>query len=140
MEQLDSMYTTRLHAVTSKDGKPGEEERPSQRFRRIIGSIVVLRDALAAAALTERRYAKELEVKQTLRSPGTVLRHSGGHSSPITLLPPHLSVAFYWKTGNANPVRGRRRKHTPRPRSEVSRADGKKPTTDICSQLTGEYA
>jgi len=106
MEQLDSIYTTRLHAVTSKDGKPGEEERPSQRFRRIIGSIVVLRDALAAAALTERRYAKELEVKQTLRSPGTVLRHSGGHSSPITLLPPPPFRGFLLENRKCQPGSG----------------------------------
>jgi len=89
MEQLDSMYTTLLrHAVTSKDGKPQEEELLAQRFRRIVGSIVVLRDTLTAAALTELIHAEGWEVKQTLRSLGSVLRYSGGDGSPITLLHP----------------------------------------------------
>jgi len=89
MGQLDSMYTTLLrYAVTSSDGEPGEEELLSRRFRRIIGSIVVLRDTLTAAALTELLCAKEWEVKQTLQSLGSVLRFSDGHGSPITLLHP----------------------------------------------------
>jgi len=52
MEQLDSMYTVLLrHAVASKDDDPDEEELLSQQFRRIVGSIVILRDTLTAAAL-----------------------------------------------------------------------------------------
>jgi len=89
MEQLDSMYTTLLrHAVTSKDGKPEEEELLAQRFRRIVGSIVVLRDTLTAAALTELLHAEGWEVKQTLRTLGSVLRYSDGDGAPITLLHP----------------------------------------------------
>jgi len=89
MGELDSMYTTLLqHAVTSKDGELEEEELLSQRFRRIIGPIVVLRDTLTASALTELLCAKEWEVKQTLQSLGSVLRYSDGDGAPITLLHP----------------------------------------------------
>jgi len=87
MGQLDSMYTTLLrHAVTSKDDMPAEEELLSQRFKRIIGPIVVLRDTLTSAALTKLLRAKEWEVKQTLQSLSSVLRYSDG--APITLLHP----------------------------------------------------
>ena len=89
MEQLDSMYTTLLrYAVTPKNGKPQEEELLSQRFRRIVGSIVVLRDTLTATALTELLHAEGWEVKQTLRTLGSVLRYSDGDGAPITLLHP----------------------------------------------------
>ena len=89
MGQLDSMYATLLrYAVTSSDGEPGGEELLSRRFRRIIGSIVVLRDTLTTAALTELLCAKEWEVKQTLQSLGSVLRFSDVHGTPITLLYP----------------------------------------------------
>jgi len=89
MGQLDSMYTTLLrHSVTSKDDKPEEEELLSQRFGRIVGSIVVLRDTLTATALTELLHAKEWEVKQTLLTLGSVIRYREGRGSPITLLHP----------------------------------------------------
>ena len=89
MGQLDSMYTTLLrHAVASKDDDPEEKMLLSRRFRRIIGPIMVLRDRLTAAALTELLSAKEWKVKQTLQSLGSVLRNSDGHGSPITLLHP----------------------------------------------------
>ena len=89
MGQLDSMYTTLLqHAITSKDDNPEEEGLLSRRFRWIIGSIVVLRDTLTAAALTKLLCAREWEVKQMLQSLGSVLRYSDGHCSPITLLHP----------------------------------------------------
>jgi len=89
MAKLDSMYTTLLrHAVASRDDDPEEEKLLSQRFRRIIGPIMVLRDTLTAAALTELLGAKEWQVKQTLESLGSVLRYSDSHSSPITLLHP----------------------------------------------------
>ena len=91
MGQLDSMYTTLLrYAIASKDDDPEVEELLSRRFRLIIGSIVVLRDTLTAAALTELLCAKEWEVKQTLQSLGSVLRNSDGHGSPITLLYPYF--------------------------------------------------
>jgi len=89
MEQLDLMYTTLLRQAVAPNGcRPEEMELLSQRFRRIVGSIVVLRDTLTAAALTKIIHAKEWEVMKTLRSLGSVLHFSEDHSFPITLLHP----------------------------------------------------
>ncbi|KAI5845957.1 hypothetical protein BZA05DRAFT_342136, partial [Tricharina praecox] len=89
-QQLNSMYTTLLISAVVEGREPEKKPELLRRFKRIIGSIVILFDALTADALAGLLSAKLWKVKQTLRSLGSVLQYgSESDSVPITLL--HLS-------------------------------------------------
>jgi len=69
-EKLDSIYTTILQNTV------GYREDSLQRFRRVVGPIVILFDALTAGALAELLGAEQWEVEETLESLSSVLDYS----------------------------------------------------------------
>jgi len=87
-EQLDLMYTTLLRHAILQGHKPVEVQILLQLFRRIVGSIVILFDALTTSALAELLHAEQWEVKKTVRLLSSVLRYSERHDIRITLLHP----------------------------------------------------
>ncbi|KAI5856232.1 WD40-repeat-containing domain protein [Tricharina praecox] len=90
-KQLDLIYTTVLDHAVIKGREPQTQQILLQRFRRIVGSIVILSDSLTARALAQLLGTQLTEVEQTLDSLSSVLTFSvsGSQESPIRLL--HLS-------------------------------------------------
>jgi len=86
--QLDLMYTKLLRYAVVKDREPQRTERLLQRFRRIVGPIVILFDVLTASALGQLLDTKPREVERTLESLSSILSYSDSEGSPIRLLHP----------------------------------------------------
>jgi len=88
-KQLDLIYTTVIrHAVV--DGRDAEIKTILlERFRRIVGSIVILSDALTVTALGKLLGTEQWEVEHILQSLSSVLAYSESEDVPIRLL--HLS-------------------------------------------------
>jgi hypothetical protein len=89
-KELDSIYTKILqNAIIAVEGhEPEEEEGPLQQFRRIVGSIVILFDALTANALAQLLDTDLWEVVEMLGSLSSVMSHSESQGSHIRLLHP----------------------------------------------------
>ncbi|KAA8894763.1 hypothetical protein FN846DRAFT_972715 [Sphaerosporella brunnea] len=87
-EQLDLIYTKVLRYAVVEYLEPDIKDRLSQRFRRIVGSIVILFDTLTASALAELLGTEQGEVMATLGSLSSVLDHSEKQGSHIKLLHP----------------------------------------------------
>jgi len=81
LKQLDSMYAALLRyaVVENRDGET--KERLLNRFRRVVGAIVVLADTLTAGALSELLRIVKWEVDETIDSLRAVLddSDSGSH-------------------------------------------------------------
>ncbi|KAI5855157.1 WD40-repeat-containing domain protein [Tricharina praecox] len=93
-EQLDLMYTTILRYAVIKDSDSQQRTKKLlQRFRRIVGAIVVLIDALTAGVLGQLLNTEPREVERTLDSLSSVLGYSNSEDVPITVL--HLSFCDY---------------------------------------------
>jgi len=88
-KQLDLIYTTVIHHAVVEGREAEMQPILLQRFRRIVGSIVILTDALTACALAKLLDAEQWEVERTLESLGSVLAYSDREDIPIRLL--HLS-------------------------------------------------
>jgi len=86
--KLDLMYTKLLRYAVVKDREPQRTVRLLQRFRRIVGSIVILLDVLSASALGQLLATKPREVERTLESLRSMLSYSDSEGSPIRLLHP----------------------------------------------------
>jgi len=87
-KRLDLIYDTVIqHAVV--DGRDAESRTMLlERFRRIVGSIVILSDALTATALGKLLGTEPWEVGKTLQSLGSVLAYPESEDIPIRLLHP----------------------------------------------------
>jgi hypothetical protein len=85
-EQLDFMYTKLLQYALVEGREPQGKERLLQRFRRIVGSIVISVDVLTVGALAEILVTTQWEVEETLESLSSVLDYS--ESMNIRLLHP----------------------------------------------------
>ena len=87
-KQLDLIYTTVIqHAVV--DGRDAEVKTILlERFRRIVGSIVILSDALTTTALGKLLGTEQWKVEKTLQSLSSVLAYSESADIPIRLLHP----------------------------------------------------
>jgi len=87
-KQLDLIYTTIIqHAVV--DGRDSEIKTILlERFRRIVGSVVILSDTLTATALGKVLGTEQWEVEKTLQSLSSVLAYSESEDVQIRLLHP----------------------------------------------------
>jgi len=88
-QHLDSIYTMVLQCVraTRRPQAVMEEDVP-QLFRRVVGSIVILSDTLAAPALGKLLKTEEAVVKNMLKTLSSVLSYSDKQNTPIRLLHP----------------------------------------------------
>jgi len=88
-EQLDLMYTKLLrYAVRVEDRTSPGEESLLQRFRQIVGSIVILFEAFTASALATLIDTQLYKVDQTVGSLSSVLSYHESEDIPIQLLHP----------------------------------------------------
>jgi len=90
MEQLDLMYMKLLRYAVRVEGRvPPGEESPLERFRRIVGSIVILFEALTVSALASLLETQLDKVDQTVESLSSVLNYpESAEDIPIRLLHP----------------------------------------------------
>jgi len=89
MKQLDLMYMKLLrYAIRVGNCAPPEEDSPLQRFRRIVGSIVILFEALTATALATLLGTQPNKIDQTVESLSSVLNCPETDDIPIRLLHP----------------------------------------------------
>ncbi|KAH0556065.1 hypothetical protein GP486_005997 [Trichoglossum hirsutum] len=87
-EQLDKMYTQVLKDSVIGDCEDWDRSPLSERFRNIVGSIVILFDSLTASSLARLLQVADWMVKATLDSLHSVLDIPGDRDSPIRLLHP----------------------------------------------------
>ncbi|KAF8538282.1 vegetative incompatibility protein HET-E-1 [Trichophaea hybrida] len=85
---LDGMYTQVLKHSVIGDCEEQEEEELSERFRQIVGSIILLSDPLSADALATVLHKATWEVEVTLDSLRSVLDVSESEDGGIRLLHP----------------------------------------------------
>jgi hypothetical protein len=87
-EHLDLMYTKILRYAIVEGREKRKKERLLERFRRTVGSIVILSDTLIAGALAELLGTEKWEVEEILESLHAVLDDSKSQNSRIQLLHP----------------------------------------------------
>ena len=88
-QQLDDIYTKVLRsAVPDEDAVFPEGDRHLNLFRRTVGTIAILLDALTTPALTNLFDTRPGEVEQILESLSSVVSYSESPEAPIKLLHP----------------------------------------------------
>jgi hypothetical protein len=87
-QKLDEMYTTVLTYSVIGDCDKQEKGILCERFRQIVGSIVILFEPLSPAALTELLPIQARLIDKTLNPLRSVLNVSENRNSPIRLLHP----------------------------------------------------
>ena len=91
-QQLDDISTKILQsAVPDEDAVFPEGDRHLNLFRRTVGTIVILFDALTAPALAKLLDTRPGEVEEILESLSSVVGYSNGLDVPIKLLLPSFS-------------------------------------------------
>ncbi|KAI5856229.1 vegetative incompatibility protein HET-E-1 [Tricharina praecox] len=90
LRQLDLMYLKIIRYAVQVRGQASStsEERLSQRFRQIVGSIVVSNEALTVGALSALLNMQPYDVDRTVESLGSILRYPEFDETPIKLLHP----------------------------------------------------
>ncbi|KAI9766575.1 MAG: hypothetical protein M1839_004873 [Geoglossum umbratile] len=86
--QLDTMYTQVLRGSVIGDCEGQERAYLLERFRQIVGSIVILFDPLTANALAKLLHLEDWMVEVTLDSLRSISDFSDDQDSPIRLLHP----------------------------------------------------
>jgi WD40 repeat protein len=86
--QLDRMYTQVLRDSVIGDCEDREKAHLSERFRKIVGPIVILFDSLTASSLAKLLHVADWTMKATLDSLRSVLDIPDGQNLPIRLLHP----------------------------------------------------
>jgi len=85
---LDEMYTNLLQYSVIGDRRPWEHEALLERFRQIVGSIVIISDVLTIKNLANLLYLRSGEVKKALDSLRSVLNIPKDESQPVRIFHP----------------------------------------------------
>ena len=88
MEELDKMYLQVLRRSVVAEYKVGKKDRLSERFRRIVGSIVILFDVLSTSALEGLLSTRPREISLALKALHSLLNVPTDPYSPVRLLHP----------------------------------------------------
>jgi len=85
---LDEMYTNLLKYSVIGDRRPWEHEALLERFRQIVGSIVIMSDVMTTKGLANLLCLRSGEVKDALASLGSVLNIPEIESQPVRIFHP----------------------------------------------------